>query len=178
MVGKATKLKASEVRDTDREILRVLGDRLAGAAAGQDRLARAELWRRNNDQDPARKMVWITEVPWHELQAVHEELVCHCTEPWLREIEDELRRTLYQWKHFPVDMILDDYISCRKVWHSTGIEPEMRETVIDQHSLGGIKSHHWAPQILGPEDLDRIKLPEVVYDAEETARRHEVLTGI
>ena len=162
----------------DREILRTLGARLAEAAAGQDRKAKAELWRRNNDRDPVRKMVWITEAPWHELEASHEELVSRCTVPWLRDIEGELRRTLHQWEHFPVDMILDDFIACRKVWRTSGIGLEMEEEVIGQHPRGGIQSHHYVPQIQGPDDIEKIRLPRVEYDAEETARRCEVLRGI
>ena len=171
-------LETTEALGTDREILRELGGRVAEAAAGQERKAKAELWRRNNDRDPVRKMVWLTEAPWHELQAFHEELACRCSVPWLEAIEGDLRRALYQWEHFPVDMILDDYIPCPKVWHSTEVGLDIREEVIEQHELGGIKSHHWVPQIQGPEDIEKIRMPEVVYDAEETARRYDVLTGI
>ncbi|MEZ5276995.1 MAG: hypothetical protein R3F07_11495 [Opitutaceae bacterium] len=162
----------------DREILRSLGRQMAEEVMRQDRAAKAEMWRRNNDRDPVRKMVWLTEVPWHELRPHRQELVCLCTEPWLRELEDELRRTLYQWRHFPVDMILDDHIPCRKVWHSTGIGLVPRDRTLAQHDLGGIQAHHWESQIRGPDDIGKIRMPTVTYDAVETARRFHVLSGI
>ena len=48
---------------SDREILRGLGRQMAEAVSGQDAAGRAEMWRRNNDRDPVRKMVWFTEFP-------------------------------------------------------------------------------------------------------------------
>lgn len=163
---------------SDREILRDLGRQVAEAAAGQDKATKAELWRRNNDLDPVRKMVWFTEVPWHELRPVREELVCRCTDPWLRELEDKLRCTLYQWRHFPADMILDDFIPCAKVWKSTGIGLKSVDHTLAQHEGGGIQAHQWSPQFSGLEDVAKIRMPEVTYDAQETARRHNLLSGI
>ena len=40
-----------------------------------------------------------------------------CSDDWARQIEMGLRRTLYQWKHIPGDMIVDDCVSCPKVIH-------------------------------------------------------------
>ena len=162
----------------DWEILRSLGQQVAEEVTRQDRAAKAEMWRRNNDRDPVRKMVWLTEVPWHEIRPHRAELVCRCSEPWLRELEDELRRTLYQWRHFPADMILDDHIPCRKVWHSTGIGVIPRDRTLAQHEEGGIQAHHWESQISGPDDIGKIRMPRVTYDAVETARRFHVLSGI
>lgn len=163
---------------SDREILRALGRQLAEAAAGQDRAAKAELWRRNNDLDPVRKMVWFTEIPWHELQPFADELHCRCTESWLKELEGHLRRTLYQWRHFPADMILDDAIPCAKVWSSTGIGVEPLDHTLSQHEGGGIQAHQWSPQFNGIEDVGKIRMPEVTYDVDETSRRHQVLLEI
>jgi hypothetical protein len=162
----------------DRDVLRGLGRELAEASSGQDRAAKAEMWRRNNDLDPVRTMVWITETPWHEFRVENDELICRCSEPWLRQLEDQLRSTLYQWRHFPVDMILDDHIACLKVWHSTGIGVRPEDRPLAQHEQGGIQSHQWAPQIRNPDDIAKIRMPEVSYDAAETARRYHELSEI
>ena len=56
-------------------------------------------------------MVWINEIPWHEMN-VDDELTLRTAHPWARELETRLRRTLYQWRHMPGDMVVSDFIEC------------------------------------------------------------------
>lgn len=162
----------------EREILRDLGGKLAEAAAGQDRAAKAELWRRNNDRDPVRPMVWITEIPWHELAAKDDFLHGRCEDPFLREVEVGLRQQLFQWQHFPADMILDDCVFYPQAWYSSEIGLNVNEDTLQQHEQGGIVSHHYKAQISEPEDIEKIRMPEVRRLDEETGRRRATLEEI
>ena len=93
----------------ERGVLRGLAEELAGAAAGGLHREKASLWRALNDLESQRTMVWITEIPWHEMN-VGDELVLRTTHPWARDMETLLRRSLYQWRHMPADMVLDDFL--------------------------------------------------------------------
>ena len=88
------------LRPEERDILKRLASDLAAIAADPSHREKAGLWRRLNDLEPSRPMVWINEIPWHEMN-VDDELTVRCSDPWARELETRLRRTLYQWRHMP-----------------------------------------------------------------------------
>src|ERR1017187_5498185 len=110
---------AEEVRLTprDREILRALASELAGIAALPVHTENARLWQKLNDLESERPMVWINEICWHEMN-VDDELTLRTEDPWAQEQEREMRRTLYQWRHLPGDMIVSDYLTCPLAFHS------------------------------------------------------------
>lgn len=165
------------VTDQDRDVLRRLAAQQAEIAALPVQSEKAELWRRLNDLQPQRPMVWITEIPWHEMN-VNDELTLRTSTTWLQGIERELRRRLYQWRHLPVDMIMDDYIACPKVIHSTGlgISEDVDIRVTDQDSE--IYSRHFHRQIACFQDVDKIKTPLVTYDREATEQNRHVMETI
>ena len=63
-------------------------------------------------------MVCIDQVPWNEIR--DEELVCQVEDPFFMHIELELRRKIYMWKHFPVDMVFEPCITIPKIVGNTG----------------------------------------------------------
>ena len=67
--------------DSDQTILRRLAEQVAAIAADPANRQRAELWRRLNDRDAVRPMVWINEIPWHEMD-VNGELTLRTQHPW------------------------------------------------------------------------------------------------
>src|SRR4029453_10614162 len=103
----------------DRDILRPLAEHQAEIAALPIHTEKAELWCKLNDLEPVRPLVWINEIPWHEMN-VDDELTLQCASPWAREVELGLRRLLYQWRHSPADMVVDATIPCPLVVRSTG----------------------------------------------------------
>jgi len=151
----------------DKDSLRSLAGELAAIAALPVHREKAELWRRLNDLDSVRPLVWINEIPWHEMN-VADELTLRTVHPWARELETRLRRTLYQWRHLPGDMIVNPELECPLAIHSTdfGIHEEVEVARTDEAS--DIVSRHFHIQIRGPDDLDKIRLPKVTHDAETT----------
>jgi hypothetical protein len=151
----------------DKDSLRSLAGELAAIAALPVHREKAELWRRLNDLEAVRPLVWINEIPWHEMN-VADELTLRTVHPWARELETRLRRTLYQWRHLPGDMIVTPELECPLAIHSTdfGIHEEVQVARTDAAS--DIISRHYHIQIHGPDDLDKIRLPKITHDAETT----------
>lgn len=102
----------------EKEILRRLGSEIADIAALPVHKEKARLWQKMNDLEQERPMVWINEIPWHEMN-VNDELSLQTIHPWARELEQNLRRTIYQWEHMPCDMVINDYLDCPIVYHTT-----------------------------------------------------------
>ncbi len=165
------------ISEHDRDILRRLAGELAEIAALPVHREKMELWRRLNDLEPVRPVVWINEIPWHEMN-VNDELTLRTEAPWAREFETRLRRTLYQWRHMPCDMVISDYISCPMVIHSTGFGLREDARIATTDAANAIVSHAYRPQIQEPDDVEKIQMPEVTYDAETTEMHYALMSDI
>ena len=77
------------------------------------------MWRKLNALQPERPMVMIDQVCWNEMN-VGDELTLRCSDPECRGYEECLRRTLFQWKHFPVDMVVEPFVRVPKAISNTG----------------------------------------------------------
>ena len=102
----------------EKDILRGLADEWIRIASLPVHQENARLWQKLNDLDSERPMVWINEIPWHEMN-YKDELTLSCENEWARSQEDLMRKTIYQWKHMPGDMILNPWLDCPLSIHST-----------------------------------------------------------
>jgi hypothetical protein len=157
--------------------LRPLAEEYARAAADPVNDERAILWTNLNDRNSDRPMIWITEVPWHEFSK-EQELTLRCDQPWAREIEEGFRRALYQWNHFPVDMIVSPFLSCPIVYHSTRFGLDEETDIVRTSLASDIVSREYHPQIVEPEDVEKIKIPIVTRDDAETDLRFEGMESL
>ena len=132
---------------------------------------RMKLHRAVNDLKMERPVVLIDEIPFHELN-FDGSLTCVCTDPLLRGVEDWMRKRLFQWKFFPADMILEPYIPVTKVMSSTGIGVEIQDDLINTNDGQGISAHWYHDQLATPEDVEKIHLPVITYEKEETMTRY------
>ncbi|MGA2805977.1 MAG: hypothetical protein ABSF89_16580 [Acidimicrobiales bacterium] len=73
----------AEVTAADKKVLRGLGERLAAVAALPGHAETASSWRAMNGLKHVKPMVWIDEVPWHEME-VDDELRLQTTSEWAR----------------------------------------------------------------------------------------------
>jgi hypothetical protein len=144
------------------EAVRLAAERAEIAALPVHR-EKARLWQKLNDRESVRPMVWINEIPWHEMN-VDDELTLQCEHPWARDLELVLRREVYQWRHLPGDMIVSDYLACPLAIHSTdfGIIEDVDVVKTDESS--DIVSRHFKIQIRDFADLDKIKMPVVTHN--------------
>ncbi|MBN1553274.1 MAG: hypothetical protein JXA11_00900 [Phycisphaerae bacterium] len=167
------------VSPCDIEILQRLGEQYAKEALQPMHAERMELWRKLNDLESVRPMVWLYEIPWHEMN-VDDELTLRCEDAYCREIERELRRELYRCEHIPGDMVMPPHIACRKVWGYKGprFGIDIEEEILPGDPTSDVVAHKYISQISEPGDLEKIKTPKVYYDAELTKTRHEFLRDV
>jgi len=147
---------------------------IAGLAVHQDK---ARLWRKLNDLQSERPMVWINEIPWHEMN-VDDELTLLTEHPWARDVERELRRALYQWRHLPGDMIVGDFLACPLAVHSTDFGIIEHVDVVKTDESSDIVSRHFHIQIRDFADLEKIRMPVVTHHELATQSRYQAMCDV
>ena len=159
------------------DVLRRLGEACVEYGRKDRESGKAGLWRALNDKESIRPMLWINEIPWHEMD-VDGELALLTRHPWARELETGLRRTIYQAKHMPGDMVVNDFLECPKVFHSTdfGIIEKVQTRHTDAES--DIYSRHFEIQIKDMEDIEKIRMPKVTWLEKATGYRLAAMRDI
>ncbi|MGA2545518.1 MAG: hypothetical protein ABSF43_03135 [Rectinemataceae bacterium] len=159
------------------ETLRGLGREIAEIAADPINAERAALWARLNDLQQVRPMVWINEIPWHEMD-VAGELRLRTRNAWARELETSLRRTIYQWRHLPGDMIVKPWIECPLAIHSTDFGIVEDVDVVRTDSANEIVSRHFHVQIKEPADIEKIQMPRVTHSEKTTKVVYDTMSDL
>jgi len=147
--------------------LRLLAREYYEKSMSAENTERMKLHRAVNDLKMKRPVVLIDEIPYHELN-FDGFLTCICSDPVLKKVEWYLRTKLFQWKYFPGDMILPPYIAVTKIMNSTGIGVEIQEELINANDGQGVFAHRYHDQLATSEDVEKIHLPVISYDKEET----------
>ncbi|MGC8972001.1 MAG: hypothetical protein ACP5K2_07365 [bacterium] len=166
-----------EISKRDKSILRELAYQLADIASLPIQKEKAEMWKRLNKLEDVKPMVWINEIPWQEMN-VDDELTLQCESKFCKRIEQELRQTIYQWRHLRADMVVEPKIYCPLVIYDSGFGISEESDVASIDSNNPVVSRHFHPQIQGEEDLEKIKYPVVIYDAEATEERYQLMCDI
>lgn len=165
----------------DKQILRTLAERVAKIAALPVQAEKRALWRKLNGLQQDRPMVMIDQVCWHEMN-VEDELTLRCHDTTLRSWEEQLRRTLYQWKHFPVDIVVEPFFRVPKAIYGTDFSVCTQEQQLSTDAANDVLSHAYHNQFNSMEDLEKIKTPIIRHDEAETNRRaalaNEVFDGL
>ena len=158
---------------TDRDTLRRLAGEVAEVAALPGHDEKRDLWRRLNRLEPTRPLVWINEVCWDEMGP---EVRPTVADGFLRRIETRQRRVLHAWRHFPADMIVDDWIGCPIAVSDTGYGLEGQVVRADGDLVKSAVDY--LPIIRSEADVAKIRFPEVTVDAAETERRLALLADV
>lgn len=151
----------------DLTILRPLAERFAEIAnldVQQERLAR---YRKTVALETVRPVVLISEVPWGEFD--DDFLAPRCSDA-ARGLEMTLRRTLYQWDHFQVDLVVPPVYRVAKRIRSTGLGLQAQDHALAGDSGTHICAHEYEDLLQTEEDLAKLQLPEISYDREATER--------
>ncbi len=157
----------------DKKIIYQLAAEVAEIAALPIQENKRELWRKLNALKPERPMVMIDQVCWNEMN-INDELTLRCEDADCRAYEQQLRRTLYQWHHFPVDMVVEPFIRVPKAIHNTGFGVTVQEDTTATDSANEVVSHRYENQFQTEADLEKIKMPAIRHDAAESERRMAV----
>jgi hypothetical protein len=167
------------VNPKDRDILRGLAARVAEIAALPVQEETRRLWRRLNALKPVRPMVMIDQVCWNEMG---DEMALRCTDLECRGYEGHLRRILFQWDHFRVDMVVETFLPVAKAILNSGFGVGVRQEVAVSDPTNSVVGHRYLNQFQTEADLEKIRCPQVRHDSAETARRldvaHEIFDGV
>ena len=174
---------AANVTESDKQILRTLGEKLATVAALPVHAETASRWRALNGMRSSRPLVytWTEQIPWHEMD-VNGELLLQTTSEWSRYHEWEMRKLLYQWEHMPADMVVEPVVYSPLVVHNTafGIAEDVDIALTD--AANTVVSRHFNIQIHDEDDLEKIKVPVVTHDSaaseDHFQQLSEILSGI
>lgn len=166
----------------DIEILRALAKEYAVYASDGRSAARKEKYRKHNSLSIVRPPVLVFEQPWGEYEG-NPELDLQCTDPHARSMECELRRAIFQFKHFEGDFAVHDYYRVGVVLNDSGDGLITEEDIINARTGTDIKSHSYHDIIPDAETfLSKVRTPVVTYNKEATnanlAFAEEVFDGI
>jgi len=150
--------------------MRELAARVAEIAALPVQEEKRALWRKLNGRRPERPMVMIDQVCWNEMN-IGGELTLRCADRECRGYEEYLRRVLYQWRHFPVDMVVESFIRVPRAVQNTGFGFELKEETAVTDSTSEVMGHKYVNQFETEDDLEKIQMPRVSHDPAETERR-------
>ncbi|MGN0316079.1 MAG: hypothetical protein ACI4EG_14990 [Fusicatenibacter sp.] len=156
------------IRKEEVQILRTLAENYMEIATLPVQREKMELWKAFNRHDPVRPMVLIDQLPWNELNQ-DGELTCLTKDPFLRGIEFQLRSTIYQWKHFPADMVVEPFLTIPFSTQNSGWGLDVEEEVAVTDQTNSVVSHAYKNQLETEEDLEKIKDMEITLNREESA---------
>lgn len=165
----------------DIAVLRPLAAQVAEIAALPVQEEKRRLWRKLNRLEPERPMVMIDQVCWNEMD-LGDELTLRCRDAECRAYEETLRRVLYQWKHFPVDMVVESFIRVPLAIDGADFGIDVQETVVATDPTNSVVAHRYSNQFRSVDDLEKVHCPAIRHDPLETRRRldvaHELFGGL
>lgn len=147
------------------KVLRELAEQYSDIAHLDVQRQRMGRYADSNDLHVVRPVVLIDEVPWGE---IGDSALTNICAPELQWLEARLRRALYQWDRFQVDMVVPPVFKVQKETVSTGIGIEVRDTQIRGDTGAYISAHAYVDQLQTEDDLNRLRLPEITYNRELT----------
>lgn len=158
---------AIEINDNDVNVLRKLAGEIARIAALPEQKRNRDFWKNVNDnrKNSTAVMVRQDEIPWHEMRGF-DELMLETTDPFSRTIEEEFRRTMFQWNHCRGDMVVEPVVRSGLVIIDTGFGISGSETLIQQGDGNVIHAQHYDTMIKDEADIEKIKDPVVTHNKE------------
>jgi hypothetical protein len=119
----------------------------------------------------------MNEICWNEMD-VDGELALRTSSEVCRRIETQIRRTLYQWKHMPGDMVVDAAFPAPYILQNSGfgvhVLADVRETEKDRE----IASRHFHNQFASDDDIAKIRDPVIEMDRDRTRGFHEFYSRV
>ena len=109
-----------------------------------------------NDLKPDKPIVWLHEIPWHEMN-IENKLTCICESQEARNIEWHFRSTLFRHEYFEADMIVDDILYLPKQYSISSIGINIQENKLSVDNSNHIVSHYYKDQLDTIEKVQALK---------------------
>jgi len=162
----------------DLAILRKLAEEYAVYALDGRSDKRKKLYREHNALNLVRPPVLVFEVPWGEY-AYNSELMNQCRDERYKRYETELRRAIFQFRHFEGDYAVHDYYRSGIVIHDSGNGLVSEEDTIQAKTGTDILAHGYHDIIPDAETfLRKTKSPVITYDQDSTDNNLEISNRI
>jgi hypothetical protein len=175
-------MAAQIISSADKTILRELAKPYAEIAASE---LNRERERRIRDihslKRDIRPILWFEQIPWHELNGTGE-LSLRCEGDFARDMENQFRQTLFRWKYFQGDMVVENVYYIGKALGDSGFGLGIKEETAVTDAGNSVISHQYLDQLDSEEKLDLLK-PPVIRSFPETDKARleaasETLDGI
>lgn len=152
---------------TDKRVVRELAKQYMEFAASEKQSKAFARMRDNNDLIPGRPPVLIDEIPWYQMD-IGGELVCVCTDPFLRGIEDGFRKALFYFRHFKgADSLYEPFFRINRTFRATDIGVHMPDFEFKRtDEYNNIISRDLTDRLEDESCLDLFRLPECSLDPE------------
>ncbi|MDA3799538.1 MAG: hypothetical protein PF692_10710 [Kiritimatiellae bacterium] len=157
---------------SDKKIIQELANQVAEIAGLPIQGQKRQMWKNLNGLKQTRPMVMIDQVCWNEMN--QEELTLSCSNSESREYETRLRKILYQWRHFPVDMVVEPFFKIPMAVQNSGFGIAYDDDIAVGDETNDVVGHKYHNQLVDESDLEKVKMPLVTHDVAETQRRIEV----
>jgi len=169
------------ITEREKHLLRELAKRYAEVAASD---AQKELRKRmiaHNDLMPGRPIVWIQEIPWHEMD-IEGKLTLTCEDGFAQDMERYFRRMLFQHEYFPGDIYFEPAYMLGKSCSLSDRGIKVKEDNLVTDEKNNISSHGYIDVLANEEDVEKFKMQTVTADPEadraSKAVAEEILDGI
>jgi hypothetical protein len=167
-----------ETTKKDKTILQECAKRYAELVPHPANTERRNRARDINDLKPRRPIVWLHEIPWHEMN-IDDALTLQCEGEAPRRMEWFFREQLYRWKYIQADMVVENYYPINKNYTSTGNGLSTKENVLATDTKNHIISHIYLDQLDSFEKVAAIREPRLTAhpekDAEQLAWAQDIL---
>jgi hypothetical protein len=161
----------------ERSTIRELAAGVAEVAALPVQRETIALWKASNGLRPARPMVSIDQIPWHEMD-VDGELAVRCEDELCRTLETKLRRTLYLWRHMRADMVVEAVAEVPKVLKGPGFGMRVVEKRAILDPRNPVVGHIYEDQLAAEADVAKIHDADPELDVPATAELEEKAHGL
>ncbi|MDD3347216.1 hypothetical protein [Oscillibacter sp.] len=161
----------------DVERLRDLGRKVHELAELPIQKERIALWTNVNDLRMTKPVLYHRDTPAAVLND-NNELTTQIEDPFWNKVEADLLMRLYNWKHMPLDYVVEDSVKCECAIHDNGWgELVMYDSDLTKDRQGQATVHFKA-LINTMDDVEKIKTPVVEHDEAETKERWRVMNEI
>jgi hypothetical protein len=164
------------MKTEDKARLRKLAKQVAEIAADPVNEQNKKLWVAVNGLKAPRPLVYVRDYPVFLLQ-YKDELQTTIEDEFLKGIELQMLIKIYEWNHLRVDRVVENLVECPAVFTDSGFGIEgysnLASNNVEKEFYDTAK--HFDPQIITPDDIEKIKTPVVEYDEAATMDRLNML---
>jgi len=154
----------------EKAVLQELAKRYAQLAAMPIQKERRDRARDINDLKPRKPIVWLDEIPWHEMD-IDGKLTLTCEDEFARQMEWFFRSALYRWEFIQADMVVEPYFPISKSHTISDMGIEVQEHQLSTDNQNHIVSHSYMDQLDTMEKVAALKEPVVTANAALDAQR-------